>query len=115
MEHVRIFSHIIVRKISMSARPRATPEIPSPCVEPPMASPDATTNPAEQRAGSAIMNSVYEYEQATGKNYQFKSNYERMLFKMGKIRQGNILADPVRYAAAPAQSTITDINVLRNL
>jgi hypothetical protein len=99
----------------MSGRPRATPEIASPCPQAPAFSPDASTNSAEQRAGSAIMNSVYEYEQATGKNYRFKDNHERLLFKMGKIRQGNILANPERYATAPSQSTITDINVLRNL
>jgi hypothetical protein len=98
----------------MSGR-KASSEIPAPCPQPPLPSPDATTNRAEQRAGSVIMNSVYEYEQASGKNYQFKSNHDRLLFKMGKIRQGNILADPIKYANAPAQSIITDVNTLRNL
>ncbi len=98
----------------MSGR-QASSEIPAPCPRAPFPSPDATANRAEQRAGSVIMNSVNEYEQASGKNYQFKSNYERLLFKMGKIRQGNILADPIKYANAPAQSTITDVNTLRNL
>ncbi len=98
----------------MSGR-QASNEQPAPCPQAPFPKPDASTKRDEQRAGSAIMNSVYEYEQASGKNYRFKDNYERLLFKMGKIRQGNILAEPVRYANAPAQSTITDINVLQNL
>jgi hypothetical protein len=98
----------------MSGR-QASSEIPAPCPQAPFPSPDATTNRAEQRAGSAIMNSVNDYEQASGKNYQFKSNHERLLFKMGKIRQGNILTEPARYVNAPSQSTITDINTLRNL
>lgn len=99
----------------MSGRPRAGVENLSICPQAPLPNPDASTNRTEQRAGSVIMNSVYEYEQASGKNYQFKSNYERLLFKMGKIRQGNVLANPVKYAEAPTQSNITDINVLRNL
>jgi hypothetical protein len=99
----------------MSGRPRAGVENLTSCPQPPVISPDATTNRAEQAAGSAIMNSIYEYEQASGKNYRFLDNHTRLLFKMGKIRQGNILADPVKYANAPAQSTITDINTLRNL
>jgi hypothetical protein len=90
-------------------------EIPAPCAQAPFVSPDATTKGIEQRAGSAIMNAVFQYEQETGKQYRFKDNYERMLFKMGKIRQGNILADPVKYANATPQSTINDINTLRNL
>jgi hypothetical protein len=98
----------------MSGR-QPSDEFPEPCPQAPFPKPDASSKRDEQRAGSAIMNAVYEYEQASGKNYQFKSNYERLLFKMGKIRQGNILAEPVRYATAPTQSTITDINTLKNL
>ena len=98
----------------MSGR-QASNEQPSPCPQAPFPSPDASTKREDQRAGSAIMNSVYEYEQASGKNYRFKDNHERLLFKMGKIRQGNILANPARYANSPTQSTITDINVLQNL
>ena len=90
-------------------------QIPAPCVQRPYVSPDATSKGIEQRAGSAIMNAVFQYEQDSGKQYRFKANYERLLFKMGKIRQGNILADPVTYANAPPQSTINDINTLRNL
>ena len=99
----------------MSGRNRAGAEENSICPQYPIFSPDASTNRDEQRAGSVIMNSVYEYEQATGKKYRFKDNYERMLFMMGKIRQGNILANPEAFATAPVQSTITDINVLRRL
>ncbi len=98
----------------MSGR-QVSSEQPAPCPQAPFPKPDASTKREEQRAGSAIMNSVYQYEQASGKNYQFKSNHERLLFKMGKIRQGNILTDPERYANSPAQSTITNINVLQNL
>lgn len=99
----------------MSGRRQASTEFPSPCPQAPLPSPDASTKREEQRAGSAIMNSVYEYEQASGKNYRFKDNHERLLFKMGKLRQGNILAEPVRYANAPTQSTITDIAILQKL
>jgi hypothetical protein len=90
-------------------------EIPAPCAQAPFVSPDASTKREEQRAGSAIMNAVFQYEQDTGKQYRFKDNYERMLFKMGKIRQGNILADPLTYANAPPQSNINNINTLQNL
>ncbi len=90
-------------------------EFPDPCPGPAFPSPDASSKREDQRAGSTIMNSVYEYEQASGKNYRFKDNHERLLFKMGKIRQGNIIAEPAKYANAPIQSTITDVNVLRDL
>lgn len=99
----------------MAGRPRAGVENLTTCPQAPIVSPDATVNRAEQRAGSAIMNSIYDYEQTTGKKYRFLDNHTRLLFKMGKIRQGNILTDPVKYAEASAQSTITDVNVLRNL
>ncbi len=98
----------------MSGR-QASNEQPSPCPQAPFPKPDASSKRDEQRAGSAIMNSVYEYEQASGKNYRFKSNYELLLFKMGKLRQGNILMNPARYANSPTQSTITNINTLNNL
>jgi hypothetical protein len=98
----------------MSGR-QVSDEFPSPCPQPPAPSPDAIANREEQRAGSAIMNTVYEYEQISGKKYRFKNNKEYLLFKMGKIRQGNILADPVKYVNSPSQSAITNIDDLRNL
>jgi hypothetical protein len=90
----------------MSSRAPA-PENTYPCSHPPDFSPDTVANKAQQRAASAILNTVYEYEQATGKKYKFKSNEEHLLFKMAKMRQGNVLADPERYANAPTQSTLT--------
>lgn len=78
-----------------------------PCPHAPDFSPDAVANKAQQRAASAIMNSVYEYEENSEKKHKFKSNEEYLLYKMAKIRQGNVLSDPVRYANAPTQSTLT--------
>lgn len=64
--------------------------------------PDAIADKKQQRVASTLLNEKYTYDTTIGSGYQFKSNGDYMLFKMGKLRQANV--NTGAFPTAPTQS-----------
>lgn len=58
----------------------------------PERSPDAAPSPQLQITGSTILQDKYNYETTTGKPYKFKSQQDLLLYKLGRMREINMIS-----------------------